>query len=1099
MANLIEETLKNLQLTYKTIDDGSKIISEHEDAISDLVNVWKKEETAIKNATTHFKTMQKAIKEGTTDIRNLKKAYDEEIKKLIEIAKQEKEDAQIRKMVNDEVKRQTRTTEDYIRSLKTQKDMFMDVIGTALSYGKVVGAQAITLTGMKDRVVKYNQSLYDLKRVQGLAGAGFNNLDAVMKKVSATTYMGQNDFLEFANAVTKMHLGIKPTVDEIADMAGAIQNEFGPNLETTIAIANELYAVQNKWPSLFNNIQSAHKAMADGMKSGDSNLIASSKQLGAANVANLLIMGADDKTVQDAIRYQSALAEGKDALPALNKEIAKTSQSAADTELKTGQLMEKAMTDAAKATRQLYDVLKDMPQIIVAISTAMTLIDLAGPMYKGVKGVKALADASKLARMGSAVEGGVEAVASAGTKVAAPVAAELTTVSAGLGTTIGTTIGPAIIAGMAGWQVGKLIDEGFGSLTKLFGGSGRSLSTVIGEGAGNAISSTDTEGSQAKRDEAHAKNLKAWAPTAEQQKLKTDAAQYSFSVGQASEKYQSVKADAAAVLGIDQQTADAVQKQLSLQEESGIITKEALNAVTQVHEKVLEDINAQAKGLGPLAEILQMSLGTELKGKINFIAAGDSPEKLREELKKAIPLEIEINKGKVEKEIKSAQERMANIDAGGGTDEEKADKENAKLKIRQGLEAKITAIKAEQVSHTNTLSQVEGTISSQKQMQYQVGKDIVNASYKDVEQRMEFNSILGSTLSIQRQVMESGQFGLGASVAMMQKQVDLAYASIDAMKKGNEDAKKRLPTELNINAVYLDRIESARSDMDIQKAINEGAAEAGINHKEGVTAAEAETKARSELVGFFEKSNKMQQGILGKQKEINDLTKEVREGYLSAIKSMAVGAGAFSKIIGNQSRGTSQLMDITKRVTGTYETNTMAMGGKVAKGTDLGKGPLYAASVSGGIQAQYSSEDEARFAANRNYFQTKTGTGHVGNALVDSAAMSAIKQAGTQTNGGGNISTPAGAIPTTQQMQDKMKSPLKDVVNAAPQNYNGVNQVVTASSAPSSTGNQSPSGTPNLPATGGKDKLDTLIDRTEDLYKILDTIRVNGMPVTVRQ
>ena len=34
MANLIEETLKNLQLTYKTIDDGSKIISEHEDAIS---------------------------------------------------------------------------------------------------------------------------------------------------------------------------------------------------------------------------------------------------------------------------------------------------------------------------------------------------------------------------------------------------------------------------------------------------------------------------------------------------------------------------------------------------------------------------------------------------------------------------------------------------------------------------------------------------------------------------------------------------------------------------------------------------------------------------------------------------------------------------------------------------------------------------------------------------------------------------------------------------------------------------------------------------------------------------------------------------------
>jgi hypothetical protein len=192
---------------------------------------------------------------------------------------------------------------------------------------------------------------------------------------------------------------------------------------------------------------------------------------------------------------------------------------------------------------------------------------------------------------------------------------------------------------------------------------------------------------------------------------------------------------------------------------------------------------------------------------------------------------------------------------------------------------------------------------------------------------------------------------MGASVKMMQKQVDLSYNNIEAIQK-TLSAQEQVTAETVVQGNGLQGLNDAQKEQAqiiIKNTLNTAKQ---ADTQSGVTSAiDSGLKGLKELgltdrqrqmvqttlnqgVGTY---NELQTKSLAAQKKIYDLTKDVREGYLDAIREMSFGAGEFEKIIGTQDMGVTQLMASVKDVTGEQKLNTMALGGITDTNTAAGK------------------------------------------------------------------------------------------------------------------------------------------------------------------
>jgi hypothetical protein len=244
----------------------------------------------------------------------------------------------------------------------------------------------------------------------------------------------------------------------------------------------------------------------------------------------------------------------------------------------------------------------------------------------------------------------------------------------------------------------------------------------------------------------------------------------------------------------------------------------------------------------------------------------------------------------------------------------------------------------------------------------QIESDIISKSYETelryVKQMEEKTSVYEQRLNTERQLMESAQFGLGASVDMMQKQVDLAYEMMKTYEEANESLAKRAKLLGDVGDEELAIIRSCKTQREAENYI---LSIKGKQTKEATALNEYATQ-------YQEISNKTMQ----QQQKIYDLTKEVREGYLDAIREMSVGAGEFSTIIGKQEMGVTQLMGMVKNVSGEAALNTMKLGGEQSKAlTAMGVGTGYAAQY--GMQGLRTG-DKGIEAAKLGRLRDPTGT-----------------------------------------------------------------------------------------------------------------------------
>ncbi|HUW06033.1 MAG TPA: hypothetical protein VMW01_07215, partial [Williamwhitmania sp.] len=254
------------------------------------------------------------------------------------------------------------------------------------------------------------------------------------------------------------------------------------------------------------------------------------------------------------------------------------------------------------------------------------------------------------------------------------------------------------------------------------------------------------------------------------------------------------------------------------------------------------------------------------------------------------------------------------------------------------------------------------TLVDEEGKAYKKVSDISKTSFAAMEAKMsqmeQSTSKFEARLNTERQLMEAAQFGLGASVAMMQKQVDLAYKMQETYAEADKKIANELKQQYSLNDAQMQAI---------QNATTQGEAEQYINNVLG-----ARGQEQQDLLRYATKHQEITDKQMQQQLKIYELTKNIREGYLDAIREMAVGAGRFEKIIGTQTMGTTQLMKAVKGASGMYKLNTMALGGRQSNAqTAGGVGTNVAGGYGvGGLYTEGTAMTSAKNARIWNYGQS---------------------------------------------------------------------------------------------------------------------------------
>ncbi len=421
------------------------------------------------------------------------------------------------------------------------------------------------------------------------------------------------------------------------------------------------------------------------------------------------------------------------------------------------------------------------------------------------------------------------------------------------------------------------------------------------------------------------KGIKSSSEAAGETKKETDA------VGSLQRSYTEVKVEAEARLAILKAITESYGAQIEAAEQMGMIDKEAL-------ESKLKSLKAEYEKTKQVTEAASMKSESEFGIKVDVNFQG---------LEKAKAIQQEL--------LKLSQEQTIDSD---------------KRKIIEG--------------HIQDLN--EGIAKQQK-----TGVAIANASYDitgaEAKQMKDITSKYEARLNAERQLMESAQFGLGASVEMMQKQVDLAQQNLKISKQRDEDNAKARINAGDITAEEMKQLQSMKSQKDAEDYITKTLGKKGDVAKDLARYAYEHQDALTEQ--------------LQQQQKIYDLTKDVREGYLDAVREMATGAGEFSKIIGTQDKGVTQLMKKVAEVTGENRLNTMALGGTTMRGAKSGRREVAGKFTTGGLEFMGAGQQEQRNKDIYRYGKQYPAGTTVGNVAAMTPQVQAAMRSGDKGTGAG--------------------------------------------------------------------------------------------------
>ena len=959
--------------------------------------------------------LAKGVKRSSDEYKKSSEQIKNYIKQMAILKAQSRELYDAQEKLTQQVERAGKGWGAYTESIGKGLGKLSGGLSTFASYTAAFGTQSMGVKELSSKLLKYNQSMFDLSRIQQIAGRNTSDLSNVFKKVKENTTMAKNQFVEMASSIGKVNIGIAPTADQIADVASMMKNQFGPSIDIIKQKTEAFFQIQSDWPDMADDILRAQ----DALKKGDE---AGAAAIKANTMARYRQGGASSQVLKEMDQMMTKTTKEQQEFNKYGEHSAKASQEWEDTSIDAAKKMEPALIGLADASKKLAVELGKIPAILATISIAMEaagFLSATGGISLLTKGLGKLAQRAMAGKgaglainaaggasstLGGAVASGAGTAGSAGAGVAgaAGVAGKASGMArlAGVGSrALGAVnpIGAVAAAGMAGYGAGKLLDYGVGKLT-----GGTSISDAIAGGANSLLGNRTT-------------NEQINADTAKQTGKKQFGMEYSKRMNAEGGFNQETQNDPSKFLAIH----DKITKELTKEQKiTGIIfknieknTKEAKKEQkTQVDQNAAFATTVQSqnrnldiiqKGISSMQSLV--SLGEKL-GVANVDAADG--QKKQAEYARATSESYTENVLKLVKSNLEANKVSINIQTAGKASEKLKD---AQIQIEQ----KIKESKDGSEQQKGLLIAQRDIMEQQNKIQQQnaaVVDALVAKMSTQLNTNNQLNDMYENRLSTERQLMEAGQFGLGASVEMMQKQVDLMQRRIETNKEGLAQAELSLGLDGKDAKKQLEKLQNARSDYELRQA--------------SLEISQATGKSQGELIAYAKQYNAVTTDSMKQQQKILEITKQVREGYLSAMKQAAFGFGQFGKIIGNQTRGASQLMTLVKKVSGSAKLNTMAMGGQQSAEetkAGLGKDVAYSYTTSGVEKGVSKNEEKNRLNRNWKFAETerlaKEGKLPVGTGVAASAADVSVMQqrASGGGNGGGVIRTNKGLPPNMAQ------------------------------------------------------------------------------------
>jgi len=769
------------------------------------------------------------------------------------------------------------------------------MMGQALKVGSAFGATAITLDKLVKVTSKYHMSMFQLSRSQQTVGRGMKDSAAALKHVKDNTVLSKNEFLDLANSAMATFVGIRPTNMEMAKMAEMMQNQFGPSAEIVKKSFEELLEVQKVFPAMYEDIQRAMKLVQEGRKE-------EAKQIRD----NLILraMGTDDlkRFIPLIAKSTTAVTEAQKKETEFNEKLAKTSQSVQDSQLAMGLSAEKAMLMAASATEKFYGWLEKIPGITWKISAAFAGLDIASTLKMAYQPVRLLA--MGLTGLGTRGAKGLGKLPGLFTKA--------TVKAKALSAAVGGIGGALSIAGaaLAGAALGTAIDKAFGASDWVGEYWGKRTSRkfekglkedmqgwkgTYGKAFDDMFSAMGGGGEGESSAKAHAigvaavrkiqKGLTADVVKAQiaQNQMTSAVKETTSSIADAAMESDKLRLNMEARLNIESQIKDALGSQISALEELGIVDGKIMLS----RHKELQTMYAEMEKYGnSLRELFEAPL-QEMGVVVDF-----------DVINKAATAQEKMSL--FAKSTATQYEKLRDIQAQ-ATDPKEQEEAGKKAEALAGIRYKVLENSNKMLSQSRDIA-----------------LDTRNISEKQWKTEEKFSGMYEQRLDTQRRLMEAAQFGLGASVEMMQKQVDLSYHMVQTSKQADENYKSMLQTQKGVSKEAIQAVQSAKSHADAVQI-------AGRFYKK-------ETQQYRELITYASEHQNIMKTIMDHQLKIYELTKDIREGYLDSMREMSINAREFDKVIGTQELGVSQLMKTVHQATGEWKLNTMALGGFMEAG-----------------------------------------------------------------------------------------------------------------------------------------------------------------------
>ncbi len=885
-VQITEKDAKDLADKMGLTEKAYKSLKEQ---INALIPISVKYSNQMHKVANDYKNLQKAIKGNKDNLEEYNKTLKEcnntfknAMKDAVGLKNAERQHRHETEMLEKAIKIASGSLDEYSGHVNALTSNIKKLAMPVAKVGAIFTSNTLSFKNATDSLKHYNQGVFQGIKTGQLFGRSQvttgDDIAKAMKTIRTSTVLSSNQFLDFAKSMQQSFVGVAPMHSEMASFASTLQNAFGPNVEMIKSKMEELMGVQNKFPMLYKLMREAQGlVIAGNLKEADS--------IRATILQRALAAGMTQSQVATLMQATSQTNTAMSSTIDLNQRAAKAEQQNAEAVLGLGQATEGAMKQMASATAGVYEKLAQFPLLGKSITAAFS--GMGGAMEWLRSGRDILQFGTQL-KMASNI-----ATTAAGTSKAAALGVNL------LGLSFKALLGPV------GWAIAAI--GGAVAIWKIWSNRQKKQREEAEASAkGNKILADTYQAIQAetgicmktndqwiqKERQIRMQAKKEGKSTAETYDLITDslkemASEKGFTGFGKLYKLTSLQQEMLANYKAQKETIDAatnsIVAQIDATKELGYFNQNLLNIQRQqLKEAQVLTENAAQK----LFKNIQ-DQNVEMGFKVNFGDIDESlplVDKLNAYMGKSAEMEAEFLR--ISEDVNSSME-----------DRKKAEDNLGKMQ--------------------NTRKELAAMTANVVQSEVGIAKSITDVATKQLEAQIQLGGVMERRLGVERELMEQAQFGMGASVEMMQKQVDLQLTQINLRNKQLKQLDDENSKQENLGKANVEQLKNAK------------------DHNQALAIARKMDKEKpgnmAKAMEYWKKHNELATEQMSSQKKIYELTKDIREGYMDAITAMSIGAGEFSKIIGTQESGVTQLMNVIRDVSGEQHKSFKA-GGQLRSG-----------------------------------------------------------------------------------------------------------------------------------------------------------------------